>query len=200
MAATPAAPAGDGQFHKSHEHHAAPVQHVKTRKLGFFEQLSFGWMNKVVVGARKDGHVDLDPLPLPSEQTAAVASPLFDAHWDAVAAEAKAAGKRPKLITALWRAFGRDLMKAGVFKLGWSICVIMGEFFPPWREPLAQALPPHTVFSGGGARAAALADYPPSCPRSGAPRARPRPLPDPQRLRARAPRVPSCAVPLSAPL
>jgi len=96
--------------------------------MGFFEQLSFGWMNKVVVSARRNGHVDLDPLPLPDQQTTAVASPAFDAAWASVVADAKKTGKRPKLVTALSRAFGRDLMKAGVFKLGWSFCVIMGEF------------------------------------------------------------------------
>lgn len=92
-------------------------------------QLSFGWMNKVVIGARRDGHVDLDPLPLPEQQTVAASSPLFDAAWQSVVDEAKKTGKRPKLIKALFRAFGKDLMRAGIFKLGWSICVIMGAFF-----------------------------------------------------------------------
>ncbi|WIA32616.1 hypothetical protein OEZ86_003419 [Tetradesmus obliquus] len=90
---------------------------------GFFNKLSFGWMNGVVRKART-GDVDVHELPLPTEQTADVAYEAFQANWD-VAVKAG----QPNLRKVLWRTFGKDLMFAGIFKLLWSICVITGAFF-----------------------------------------------------------------------
>jgi hypothetical protein len=82
---------------------------------GFFNKLSFGWMNGVVKKART-GDVDVHELPLPTNQTADVAYEAFNSNWEA----AVKAGQ-PKLRKVLWQTFGRDLMLAGIFKLLWSI-------------------------------------------------------------------------------
>eukprot|EP00878_Enallax_costatus_P000230 GHUV01000294.1.p1 GENE.GHUV01000294.1~~GHUV01000294.1.p1 ORF type:complete len:1290 (+),score=442.33 GHUV01000294.1:122-3991(+) len=90
---------------------------------GFFNKLSFGWMNGVVRKARR-GEVDVHELPLPSVQTADVAYESFARSWDAAVKTG-----RPNLRKVLWNTFGKDLMLAGLFKLLWSVCVITGAFF-----------------------------------------------------------------------
>jgi hypothetical protein len=90
---------------------------------GFFNRLRFGWMNKVVKDGRTDDIV-LEDLPLPEEQTSDVAYSQFQTNW-----EAACKGGKANLRSVLFQTFGRDLMKAGYFKLGWSVCVIMGAFF-----------------------------------------------------------------------
>ncbi len=39
-----------------------------------------------------------------------------------------AAGKRPSLLKALWRAFGLEVIVGGFWKLCWSVFVIVGEW------------------------------------------------------------------------
>ncbi|WIA12457.1 hypothetical protein OEZ85_012492 [Tetradesmus obliquus] len=90
---------------------------------GFYNKLSFGWMNNVVKKARQ-GDVDVHELPLPTPQTADVAYEEFQVRWDAAVKEG-----RPNLRKVLWSTFGKDLMIAGLFKLVWSVCVIGGVFF-----------------------------------------------------------------------
>jgi hypothetical protein len=90
-------------------------QDADTQTSGFFNRLSFGWMNSVVKKART-GDVDVHSLPLPTEQQAEVAYGQFQSNWDA----AVKAGK-PSLRGVLWKTFGKDLMFAGFFKLLWSV-------------------------------------------------------------------------------
>ena len=90
---------------------------------GFFNRLSFGWMNRVVKEGRK-GDIALETLPLPAEQSADVAYGQFQGNWEAAVKSGK-----PNLRSVLFQTFGKDLMLAGLFKLGWSVCVIMGAFF-----------------------------------------------------------------------
>lgn len=82
---------------------------------GFFNKLSFGWMNSVVKKARTND-VDVHELPLPTEQTAEVAHGEFLKNW-----EAAVQSGQPNLRKALWKTFGKDLMIAGLFKLVWSV-------------------------------------------------------------------------------
>ncbi|KAJ9510651.1 hypothetical protein QJQ45_027539, partial [Haematococcus lacustris] len=108
---------------------------------GFFNKYSFRWINPIVSAARRDD-VPVEACVLPPEQTADVAYERFRTAWD----EAVAKGN-PKLRKVLQSVFGRQLMLAGLFKLLWSVCVIMGAFFfvrtlqfhvnrhPEWREP-----------------------------------------------------------------
>jgi hypothetical protein len=74
---------------------------------GFFNRLSFGWMNKVVKEGRK-GEIVLENLPLPAEQGAEVAYSQFQTNW-----EAACKGGKPNFRSALFKTFGKDLMLAG---------------------------------------------------------------------------------------
>jgi hypothetical protein len=83
---------------------------------GFFNKLTFSWINPVVKQAAKTAEVDLHHLPLPTQQTAEVAHDDFIKDWEA----AVRAGN-PNLRKTLWKTFGKDLMIAGIFKLVWSV-------------------------------------------------------------------------------
>lgn len=48
---------------------------------GFFNKLSFRWMNNVVKRARTND-VDVHELPLPTDQTAEVSYDAFSKNWD----------------------------------------------------------------------------------------------------------------------
>jgi ABC-type multidrug transport system fused ATPase/permease subunit len=97
-------------------------------KWNFFDLWSFGWMNKVVPAARK-GTVEVSDLPLPADQQAEACYEELNANWEAAVQEAKKAGKEPKLMKVLRKTYGRDLLLAGIFKLMWSVFVIMGAYY-----------------------------------------------------------------------
>lgn len=82
---------------------------------GFFNQISYSWMNHVVKNA-KSGNVDVHELPLPTAQTSEVAYEEFNVNWEA----ARKSGN-PNLRKVLWKTFGKDLMLAGLWKLLWSL-------------------------------------------------------------------------------
>ncbi|KAJ9527211.1 hypothetical protein QJQ45_025467 [Haematococcus lacustris] len=108
---------------------------------GFFNKYSFKWINPIVSAARKD-NVPLEACVLPPEQTADVAYERFRTAWEAAVAKGN-----PKLRQVLMSVYGKDLFLAGLFKLLWSVCVIMGAFFfvrtlqfhvnrhPEWYQP-----------------------------------------------------------------
>jgi hypothetical protein len=85
--------------------------------------------------ASKTGEVDIHDLPLPSQQQAEVAYEQFNTNWEA----AVKAGN-PNLRKVLIRAFGKDLMLAGLWKLLWSVwcvarrvCVVLAGLAAVWR-------------------------------------------------------------------
>jgi ATP-binding cassette, subfamily C (CFTR/MRP), member 1 len=80
-------------------------------------------MNKVVVQGRKDP-IDLSSLPLPQDLHVNSAHAVFKTNWEA--GKRHATDKKPvSLRNVMWRAFGSQLMVAGIFKVIWSVCVIM---------------------------------------------------------------------------
>ncbi|KAI8468106.1 MAG: hypothetical protein J3K34DRAFT_479395 [Monoraphidium minutum] len=93
-----------------------------------FDRFSFSWMNKIVPFARK-GDIEVEELPLPPEQLAEPAVEEFTANWEAHVAEAKRKGVEPKLMKVLIKTYGAELFKAGVFKLLWTVFLIMGAYF-----------------------------------------------------------------------
>ncbi|KAG1658983.1 hypothetical protein FOA52_008685 [Chlamydomonas sp. UWO 241] len=84
----------------------------------------FSFMTPMVSKAR-NGNVELNDCMLPTDQTANVAYEKFAANWSA----ATALTPNPSLRKVLLETFGRDLALAGLWKLMWSCCVIMGAFF-----------------------------------------------------------------------
>ncbi|KAG1659736.1 hypothetical protein FOA52_006006 [Chlamydomonas sp. UWO 241] len=115
---------------------AAPIQGTS-----FMDTWMFSFMTPMVSKARK-GAVELNDCMLPTDQTANVAYEKFAANWSA----ATAATPNPNLRKVLLKTFGGDLALAGLWKLMWSCCVIMGAFFfvrtlqfhvadhPHWKE------------------------------------------------------------------
>jgi ATP-binding cassette, subfamily C (CFTR/MRP), member 1 len=80
-------------------------------------------MNKVVVQGRRSP-IELETLPLPREIHVESSHAAFAANWEA--AKKNATEKNPlNLRKVLWRTYGGQLMTAGIFKIIWSICVIM---------------------------------------------------------------------------
>lgn len=59
-----------------------------------------------IVPAARRGECDVDHLPLPPDQGADAAFEEFDANWEAAAAEAKAEGKAPRLMSVRDQAGG----------------------------------------------------------------------------------------------
>jgi hypothetical protein len=82
---------------------------------GFFNKLSFGWMNSVVRNSH-GGDVNVHDLPLPTEQTAEVSFDAFTKNWE----DAVKIG-HPNLRKVIWKTYGKDLMLAGLWKLLWSL-------------------------------------------------------------------------------
>ncbi|GAB4815837.1 hypothetical protein N2152v2_002883 [Parachlorella kessleri] len=95
---------------------------------GFFNLLTFSWMNRIVGPARR-GELTVEELPLPKNQTAEVAVEDFNKNWEAALAASKETGKPPKLMKVLWKTYGWDILKAGFFKLMWSVFVILGAYY-----------------------------------------------------------------------
>ncbi|GBF87685.1 hypothetical protein Rsub_00396 [Raphidocelis subcapitata] len=97
-------------------------------KWNLLDRLCFSWMNKIVPAARR-GEIGVEHLPLPEEQHAEPAFDEFAAAWDEALAEAKANGTKPKLMKVLIKTYGSDLLKAGIFKLLWTMFLIIGAYF-----------------------------------------------------------------------
>jgi ATP-binding cassette subfamily C (CFTR/MRP) protein 1 len=80
-------------------------------------------MNKVALGARSKP-IDLDALPMPEALYSDAAHDQFEAVWTSTK-KAATKEKPASLKRALLKTFGKELMLAGLFKLVWSVCVIM---------------------------------------------------------------------------
>lgn len=93
------------------------------RTSGFFNRLTFGWMSKTAKKAMKEDIV-VDELPLPSSLHSDIAYQEFAPKW-----EAACKAGNPNLRKVLIATFGKDLFLAGLFKLGWSLSLLLGAFF-----------------------------------------------------------------------
>lgn len=91
--------------------------------LGFF---SFSWVTRPIFDARKNKELLVDNFYLPKDQ---FANPVFDdfqREWDR---QAKAKKGRGRLLSVLLRIYGRQFFIGGIFKLLWSMFVIIGAFY-----------------------------------------------------------------------
>lgn len=94
----------------------------------FMDTLSFSWQNKIVPAARK-GDVTVQDLPLPRDQMSQEAYDLFNTNWEEHVAQAKADGVEPSLKKVLLKTYGKEMLRSGVFKMFWTIFLIMGAYF-----------------------------------------------------------------------
>ncbi|KAG1674667.1 hypothetical protein FOA52_007191 [Chlamydomonas sp. UWO 241] len=93
---------------------------------GFRDKWMFSFITPIVSKARGGkGAVELNDCLLPTDQTANVAYDKFSVNWRA----AQAQSSTPNLRKVLVKTFGAELALAGLWKLLWSFCVIMGAFF-----------------------------------------------------------------------
>lgn len=116
------------------------------RNDSFLQRLFVTWVYAIVPAGRK-GLLQADKLCMPQEQAAEVASKQFQDAWNAevesssssAAAAAsvddqkeqqqKQKQKLPSLLHALMRTFWVQFALAGVFKLTWSGCVLLGASY-----------------------------------------------------------------------
>jgi hypothetical protein len=99
-------------------------------KPGFFELLSFAWVNAPIRKARKNEEIVEEDLYFDEASGAADVFVAFDREW----AETLKQGSNEKqvsrpLLRTLSRLFGKTFFLGGVFKLLWSALVICGAFY-----------------------------------------------------------------------
>jgi hypothetical protein len=112
------------------------------RNDSFLARLFVTWVYAIVAAGRK-GSLRADELCMPHEQAAEVSSLAFQDAWAAeltktaaAAAAAAAAGAstkpreaQPLLLRSLMATFWLQFALAGVFKLMWSGCVLLGASY-----------------------------------------------------------------------
>jgi hypothetical protein len=100
----------------------------------FLQRLFVTWVYAVVSAGRK-GLLQADKLCMPQEQAAEVSAQRFQEAWTAEIAHPSAQSKTgnqdkcPSLLHALMRTFWVQFALAGVFKLIWSGCVLLGASY-----------------------------------------------------------------------
>ncbi|KAL6759443.1 ABC transporter [Haematococcus lacustris] len=85
------------------------------------------WVYAIIAQGRK-GKIVQDELKMPGDQACERASARFEAAW-ADELKLKGSATRPSLLRALKKAFGFDVFIAGVWKLSWSVLVLLGAFY-----------------------------------------------------------------------
>jgi hypothetical protein len=106
------------------------------RNDNFVQRLFVTWVYAVVSAGRK-GLLRADKLCMPKEQAAEVSAQRFQEAWDKELASSSAAAtsgdqkqaKQPSLLHALMSTFWVQFALAGVFKLMWSGCVLLGASY-----------------------------------------------------------------------
>jgi len=99
---------------------------IDERRSGFLDGFSFDWVNKIVSAGRK-GELEEQHLPLPKDQRAEVNFDRFQTEW---AKELQQGSKKPpSLLKVLWCLYKGEIMLGGLFKMLWSLFVILGAFF-----------------------------------------------------------------------
>lgn len=105
------------------------------RNDSFLQRLFVTWVYAIVAAGRK-GLLQADKLCMPKEQAAEVSAQFFQDAWEAELAKPSAAAadgskkhQQPSLLHALMRSFWVQFVLAGVFKLIWSGCVLLGASY-----------------------------------------------------------------------
>jgi len=93
---------------------------------GIFDRFSFDWVNKIVRAGRK-GELEEQDLPLPKDQRAELNFERFQKEWEKELQQVSQ--KPPSILKVLWSLYKSEIMLGGLFKLLWSLFVIMGAFF-----------------------------------------------------------------------
>jgi len=100
----------------------------------FLQRMFVTWVYAIVAAGRK-GLLQADKLCMPQEQAAEVASESFQEAWGAETSKSTSSAaepeqkQQPSLLHALMRTFWVQFALAGVFKLIWSGCVLLGASY-----------------------------------------------------------------------
>ena len=94
-------------------------------KPSFWGLLSFGWADRPVGMARRQEPIGVKDLYIPDQQKAEECYKEFETAFDA---KLKSGVSRP-LLRTLFGLYGRRFFVGGLFKIIWSIFVIVGAFY-----------------------------------------------------------------------
>ena len=94
-------------------------------KPSFWGLLSFGWADRPVGMARRQEPIGVKDLYIPTQQGAEECYKEFAAEWEA---KLKSGKSRP-LLRTLFSLYGKRFFVGGLFKIIWSIFVIVGAFY-----------------------------------------------------------------------
>ncbi|KAF5825823.1 hypothetical protein DUNSADRAFT_6661, partial [Dunaliella salina] len=94
----------------------------------FITRLFQGHMYPIIGKGLKNKLVQ-DDLTMPGDQATETSFDRFERAWANECNSKRAKGQKPSLRRALWRAFGLEVMVGGLWKMGWSIFVILGAFY-----------------------------------------------------------------------
>jgi hypothetical protein len=116
----------------------AQLQAENIRNDSFLQRLFVAYVYSIVTAGRK-GQLQADKLCMPKEQAAEVSAQRFQEAWAAELATTSAAAadpdanpkrrQQPSLLHALMSTFWVPFALAGVFKLAWSGCVLLGASY-----------------------------------------------------------------------
>eukprot|EP00200_Dunaliella_tertiolecta_P009084 CAMPEP_0202375816 /NCGR_PEP_ID=MMETSP1127-20130417/6425_1 /ASSEMBLY_ACC=CAM_ASM_000462 /TAXON_ID=3047 /ORGANISM="Dunaliella tertiolecta, Strain CCMP1320" /LENGTH=1161 /DNA_ID=CAMNT_0048973417 /DNA_START=187 /DNA_END=3669 /DNA_ORIENTATION=+ len=105
----------------------ARMEDVHVRNDSFLQRLFLTYVYRMVRLGRK-GRLQQDELRMPRDQACEAAFARFQAAW-AVEKQLHRGGGKANLLRALRRAFGLEVALAGMWKLCWSVLVILGAFY-----------------------------------------------------------------------
>lgn len=114
----------------------AQLPDENVRNDNFLERLFVTWVYAIVTAGRK-GILQADKLCMPKEQAAEVSAQRFQEAWTTELTKTSAAAatddpkhrQQPSLLHALMNTFWVQFALAGVFKLMWSGCVLLGASY-----------------------------------------------------------------------
>jgi hypothetical protein len=121
-------------LHRLKKGEQARLPDENIRNDSFLQRLFVTWVYAIVAAGRK-GLLQADKLCMPKEQAAEVSAQFFQDAWNAECTKPSAAAatpdgpKQPSLVRALMRTFWVQFALAGVFKLAWSGCVLLGASY-----------------------------------------------------------------------
>jgi hypothetical protein len=87
--------------------------------------MSFGWADRPVGMARRQEPIGTSDLYLPKEQTVSACYKEFEKVWE----QKLKTGKKRPLLKTLFALYGKRFFLGGMFKIIWSIFVIVGAFY-----------------------------------------------------------------------
>uniref|UniRef100_A0A7S0R450 Uncharacterized protein n=1 Tax=Chlamydomonas leiostraca TaxID=1034604 RepID=A0A7S0R450_9CHLO len=113
--------------HQLLKHEQAKLDPDNIRNDGPLARTFLSWVYPIVNKGRK-GQLNQDELKMPADQACEAAAKKFQAAWEEEL-KLKSSGGKPSLMRALRRSFGYEVFVAGIWKIAWSVLVLVGAFY-----------------------------------------------------------------------